>query len=46
MVRTADWASGSFSISIPGIIGAYGLVSIGRVMNRAAALQSDADATI
>ncbi|KRC65033.1 hypothetical protein ASE12_09825 [Aeromicrobium sp. Root236] len=46
MLRDADWASGSFGISVPGIIGAYGLVSIGRVMNRAAALQADADATI
>ena len=46
MLRDADWGSGSFSISIPGIIGAYGLVSIGRIMNRAAALQADSDATI
>ena len=46
MTTTASWSSGSFSVSVPGIIGAYGLVSIGRVMNRAAALQADADATI
>lgn len=46
MLREADWASGSFSISVAGIIGAYGLVSIGRIMNRAAALQADSDATI
>ena len=46
MVGEADWASGSFGISVPGIIGAYGIVSVGRVMNRAAALQDDADATI
>ncbi|MDX6233019.1 MAG: hypothetical protein QOH68_2019 [Nocardioidaceae bacterium] len=46
MTTHASWASGSFGISIPGIIGAYGLVSIGRIMNRAAALQADADATI
>ena len=46
MLRDADWSSGSLGISVPGVIGAYGLVSIGRVMNRAAALQADADATI
>ena len=41
-----SWADGSIGISVPGIIGAYGLVSIGRIMNRAAALQAEADATI
>ena len=46
MTTQASWSSGSFGISVPGIIGAYGLVSIGRVMNHAAALQADADATI
>jgi hypothetical protein len=46
MRSTESWASGSFGISVPGIIGAYGLVSIGRIMNRAAALQAEADATI
>jgi hypothetical protein len=42
----SSWSSGSFGISIPGIIGAYGLVSIGRVMNRAAALQTDLEGTV
>ncbi|MCW2751799.1 MAG: hypothetical protein JWR83_2909 [Aeromicrobium sp.] len=46
MTTHAGWASGSFGISVPGIIGAYGLVSIGRVMGHAAALQADSDATI
>ena len=46
MATRESWASGSFGVSVPGIIGAYGLVSIGRIMNRAAALQADADATI
>lgn len=46
MLTDQGWASGSFHISVAGIIGAYGIVSIGRVMARAAALQSDADATI
>lgn len=46
MTTRASWSSGSFGISVPGIIGAYGLVSIGRIMLHAAALQADADATI
>jgi hypothetical protein len=46
MLTDQSWASGSFHISVAGIIGAYGIVSIGRVMARAADLQSDADATI
>ncbi len=46
MLRDAGWASGSFGVSVPGIIGAFGLVSIGRIMSHAAALQADADATI
>ena len=46
MRSTESWTSGSFGISVPGIIGAYGLVSIGRIMKHAAALQAEADATI
>lgn len=46
MTTQASWSSGSFDISVAGIIGAYGLVSIGRIMSHAAALQADADATI
>lgn len=46
MLDDADWGSGSFGMSVPGIIGAYGLVSIGRIMQRAANLQDDTDATI
>ncbi|KAA1395400.1 DUF2975 domain-containing protein [Aeromicrobium ginsengisoli] len=46
MLRDSGWSSGSFSVSVPGIIGAYGLVSIGRIMSHAAALQADSDATI
>lgn len=41
-----SWSSGSFSVSVAGIIGACGLISTGRVMRQAAALQADADATI
>lgn len=41
-----SWTRGSFSISVAGVIGAYGIISVGRVMARAASLQEDADATI
>lgn len=46
MLRDSGWVSGSFGVSVPGIIGAYGLVSIGRIMGHAATLQAEADATI
>jgi hypothetical protein len=46
LLTNTSWAGGSFSVSIAGIIGAVGLISIGRVMRQAAALQADADTTI
>lgn len=46
MVPLESWTRGSFSISVAGVIGAYGIISVGRVMARAASLQEDADATI
>ena len=46
MVDSMSWTDGSIGVSVPALIGAAGVVSIGRVMNRAAALQADADATI
>lgn len=46
LLTDQSWASGSFHVSVAGIIGAYGIISVGRVMARAAELQSDADATI
>lgn len=46
MVSTMSWRSGSFSISIAGIIGAYGIISIGRVMSRAATMHSDLEGTV
>lgn len=42
----ASWASGAFDISIAGLIGGYGIVSIGRVMARAADLQDDVEGTV
>lgn len=46
LVPLESWTRGSFSISVVAIIGACGIISIGRVMARAAFLQEDADATI
>lgn len=46
LVSKESWTRGSFSISLVGIIGACGIISVGRVMARAAYLQEDADATI
>lgn len=46
LVPLESWNRGSFSISVVGVIGAYGIISVGRVMARAAALQEEADATI
>lgn len=46
MASTMPWHSGSFSISVAAVIGAYGIITVGRVMSHAAALQEDADATI
>ena len=46
MVDTMSWTDGSIGVSVPALIGAFGLVSIGRIMQHAAALQADADATI
>lgn len=46
LVPLESWTRGSFSVSVAGIIGAYGIISVGRVMARAAFLQEDADATI
>ncbi|MET0446791.1 MAG: hypothetical protein ABW004_00225 [Aeromicrobium sp.] len=39
LLTDQSWTRGSFDLSITGIIGAYGLVSIGRVIRRAAILQ-------
>ena len=46
MVDSMSWTNGSVGVSVPALIGAFGLVSIGRVMHHAAALQAEADATI
>lgn len=45
-MSSMGWTSGEIHLSIAGVIGAYGIISIGRVMDRAAALQADADTTI
>jgi hypothetical protein len=45
-MSSMGWASGEVHISIAGVVGAYGIISIGRVMARAAVLQADADTTI
>lgn len=46
LLTDQSWAGGSFHISVAGIIGAYGIISVGRVMARASALQADVDTTI
>lgn len=46
MTSTMSWHSGSFSVSIAGIIGAYGIIAVGRVMARAADLQADLEGTV
>ncbi|GAA3523629.1 hypothetical protein GCM10022234_19950 [Aeromicrobium panaciterrae] len=46
MVDSMSWTDGSIGVSVPALIGAVGVVSIGRIMIRAAALQADSDATI
>jgi hypothetical protein len=46
MVDSMSWTDGSVGVSAPALIGAAGVVSIGRIMHHAAALQADADATI
>lgn len=46
LLTDQSWAGGSFSVSVAGIIGAYGIISVGRVMAHAARLQADSDATI
>jgi hypothetical protein len=46
MVDSMSWSSGMFSVSVPALIGAAGVITVGRIMSHAAALQADADATI
>lgn len=46
MIDSMSWTDGWFSVSVPALIGAVGIVSVGRVMSHAAALQAEADATI
>jgi hypothetical protein len=46
MVDSMSWTAGWFSVSVPALIGSVGVISIGRIMSHAAALQADADATI
>jgi hypothetical protein len=46
MVDSMSWTDGSISVSVPAVIGALGIVSVGRIMSHAATLQADADATI
>jgi hypothetical protein len=46
MVDSMSWTDGSIGVSVPALIGATGVISVGRVMNRAAVLQADSDATI
>jgi hypothetical protein len=46
LVPLESGARGSLSISVASVIGAVGVISMGRVMARAAFLQEDADATI
>ena len=46
MVDSMSWSSGMFSVSAPALIGAAGVITVGRVMSHAAAPQADADATI
>lgn len=46
MASTMSWHSGSFSVSVAGIIGAYGIISVGRVMARAADMQADLEGTV
>lgn len=45
-MSSMGWASGEVHLSVAGVIAAYGVISIGRVMARAAALQAEADTTI
>ena len=45
-MSSMSWVNGSFSVSVAGIIGAYGIITVGRVMLHAASLQADSDATI
>ena len=44
MVDSMSWTAAWFSVSVPALIGAVGVISIGRIMSHAAALQADADA--
>ncbi|WP_456695835.1 hypothetical protein [Aeromicrobium sp. P5_D10] len=46
MASTMSWHSGSFSVSIAGIIGAYGIIAVGRVMSRAAVMHADLEGTV
>jgi hypothetical protein len=46
LVPQESGTRGSFSLSLASVIGACGIISVGRVMARAAFLQEDADATI
>lgn len=46
MVEGKGWADGPPYISVPALIGALGVVTVGRVLARAVELQNDADTTV
>lgn len=46
MIEGKGWASGPTHLSVPSIIGALGIVTVGRILQRAVELQDEADATV
>lgn len=46
MVEGKGWADGPAYVSIASVIGALGIVTVGRILQRAVELQDEADATI